>query len=615
MTQIISSDKIRNLCVIAHVDHGKTTLIDSLLKQSGTFQSHQEIEERVMDSLDLEKERGITITSKNAAIYYSDYKINIIDTPGHSDFGGEVQRILSMVDGACLLVDASEGPLPQTRYVLENALKYNLKIIVVINKVDRKDARADEVLNEIFDLFIELGATEEQCDFSYIYAIARDGKASKDFKKCFETDNLTELFDLITQEVPAPKISSNGHDILQIVNLNYSDYLGRLGIGRLLSGKLKRGNAVAHVSTQNENKSAKKAKIQELLSYQGLKTEKVNEVIAGDICLISGIDDVFIGDSVIAIEPGAQITPELIELAPKTLMIDKPTMEIECLVNNSPLAGKEGKLVTSRKIKDRLTKEAYVNVAIEFKETDEADRFIIGARGELQISILAETMRREGFEFALGQPKIINKEINGVLHEPIEKITLDIPEESQGTITKLFQERKGMLQNIETKGNNRVRLVIHCPSRACIGLRSIFLTETRGEGLFNREFLEYQEHKGKINQRKNGALVCDRSGVSNSYALDSLQARGKLFIGTGIPVYEGMVIGENAKATNLDVNPCKAKQLTNFRTSNKDAAIKLETPKQLTIENCLEWLNEDEIMEITPLSLRLRKKQLQKNLR
>lgn len=610
------SQNIRNIAIIAHVDHGKTTLVDELLKQSGTFRSNQQLSERMMDSMDLERERGITIAAKNTAIHFNDHKINIVDTPGHSDFGGEVERILSMVDGCCLLVDAAEGPLPQTRYVLTKALEKNLSIIVVINKIDRKDARPDEVLNEIFDLFIELGASEEQCDFPYIFAVAREGKAAQKLEAVSESTNLDDLFKLVIEKIPCPKLDQDQPARMLIANLGYSEYLGRLAIGKVQSGALTRNKMAAVIGLDDAGtQKTKQFKVQALYTYHGLKQVDADEVIGGDIAVIAGIDDISIGDSIVGLPD--QKTSDFIpaSFALPRIKIDEPTLEVEWLVNNSPLSGREGEHVTSRKIRDRLLKETMTNVALRFKETDSPDRFILRARGELQVSILAETLRREGYEFALGQPQILFKEVDGQTHEPMEHAVLDLPLFAQGTITQILQRRKGLLQNISQRGTDRIRLEFSIPSRGLIGLRSQFMTQTNGLGLFNFLAAGYEPFKGEILRRTTGALVSDRAGESSSYALEDLQDRGVLFIGHGAQVYEGMIIGENAKENDLNVNCCRTKQLTNFRTVNKDDAIVLTPPRLMTIERGLEWIREDELMEVTPKNIRARKKVLAKNMR
>lgn len=616
----ISTEKIRNIAIIAHVDHGKTTLVDQLLKQAGTFRSNEATADRMMDSMDLERERGITIAAKNTAVLYKDYKINIVDTPGHADFGGEVERILAMVDGCCLLVDAAEGPLPQTRFVLRKALAQNMRVMVVVNKIDRQDARPQEVLNEIFNLFIDLEANDEQCDFPYIFAIARDGKAFAKLEDRNDPEaNLQVLFDKVIEIMPHPRVEPEKPLQMLISNLSYSDYLGRLAVGRVVAGKLKVGETAAVVGVNAKGESqVKPFKIQGLFTYHGLKQVPVDEVVAGDIAVLAGIEEVNLGDT-IAAAPGPG-TPAANRWDPASLAlprptIDEPTLKIEWYVNTSPLAGREGQHVTSRKLRDRLEKETLTNVALRFQETDNADRFMMMGRGELQMAILAETLRREGFEFALGQPQILIKEENGVKMEPVELAILDIPEFSQGTITQMFQQRKGILQNIVNRGSGRVRLEIQIPARGLIGLRNRVMTESRGEGLFNVISAGYQEMKGEIPNRLNGALVSDRAGESNAYALEGLQERGILFIGHATQVYEGMIVGECAKDNDLDLNVCKSKQLTNFRTVNKDDAIVLTPPKLMTIERGMEWIADDELLEITPKSIRARKKVLEKNRR
>jgi GTP-binding protein len=611
---------IRNIAIIAHVDHGKTTLVDGLLKQAGTFRANESVADRMMDTGDLERERGITITAKNTAVLYKDYKINIVDTPGHADFGGEVERILSMVDGACLLVDAAEGPLPQTRFVLRKALSQGLKVMVVINKIDRQDARPQEVLNEVFNLFIDLDASDEQCDFPVVFAIARDGKAFNKLEDREAAVDLQPLFDKIVSFVPPPKSNPNEKLQMLIANLSYSEYLGRLAIGRIRSGSLKVGDLVSVVGENaSGQQTTKSVKVQGLFTYQGLRQVQADEVSSGDIAVLAGVDEIRLGDTIVAFpDPQKYSASERWDPASLALprpQIDEPTLSMEWLVNTSPLAGREGEHVTSRKLRDRLLKETLTNVALRFLDTDSPERFILMGRGEFQMAILAEQMRREGFEFALGQPQILYKTIDGVQHEPMELAVLDVPEFAQGTITQMFQVRKGILQNIVNRGSGRVRLEVLIPSRGIIGLRSRFMTETKGEGLFNFIAAGYEPLKGEILNRVNGALVSDRAGDSNSYALESLQERGVLFVGNGVNVYEGMVIGENAKDADLWVNPTKTKQLTNFRTVNKDDAIVLTPPRVVTLERGIEWIANDEILEVTPKNIRARKKQLSKNAR
>lgn len=619
MTSVVTdSTKLRNVAIIAHVDHGKTTLVDELLKQSGTFRENESVAERAMDSMDLERERGITISAKNTAIRYGDYKINIVDTPGHADFGGEVERILGMVDGCCLLVDAAEGPLPQTRFVLEKALKRGLKVMVIINKVDRGDARPNDVLAEVFNLFIDLDATEEQCDFPYLFAVAREGKAFKTLEEHATADSLKPLFDEIVRFMPPPPVQSDGKLQLLVSNLGYSDYLGRLAIGRITQGTIKvnQSAAIVGVKPGTTEPRVKNLRVQALFSYHGLKQVPVQEGIAGDIVALAGVDEVELGDSIVE-APGASVKAEdrwdPVSLALPRLVIDQPTLKVEWMVNTSPLAGTEGDHVTSSKLKERLHRELRLNVALRLEETDTADKFVVMARGELQVAILAETMRREGYEFSIGQPQIIYKEVDGVLCEPMEYAILDVPMFSQGTITQMFQMRKGMLQNITSRSADRVRLEFLIPSRGLIGLRSKFLTETKGEGLLNFSSAGFEPVKGDLVHRMNGALVADRAGDASSYSLETLQERGILFIGHGAKVYEGMIIGENAKENDLNVNPVKTKQLTNFRTVNKDDAIVLTPPRVVTIETALEWIREDELLEVTPKTIRARKRILSKN--
>jgi len=610
---------IRNIAIIAHVDHGKTTLVDGLLQQSGTFRSNEAVDDRVMDSGDLERERGITITAKNTAIIYQDYKINIVDTPGHADFGGEVERILSMVDGCCLLVDAAEGPLPQTRFVLQKALEKNLKIILVINKLDRHDARAEEVMNEVFDLFIDLEASDEQIDFPTIYAVARDGKAFKQLEgwEKVEGATLEPLFEQIVKTVPHPEANPSSKAQMLVANLSYSEYLGRLAIGRLKSGSLKTGAPLALVTEKDGKNVAKNVKVSGLFSYHGLKQVPYDNIIAGDIAVVAlGDQDVSIGDTLVGVPDQTTAKEdrwEPVSLALPRIKVEEPTLQMQWRVNDSPCAGLEGDHVTSRKLRDRLLKETMTNVALKFQETEHPDRFILKGRGEFQMAILAEQMRREGYEFALAMPEILTKEENGQKMEPMELAILDVPEFAQGAITQMFQQRKGLLQNIENKGS-RVRLAIRIPSRGLIGVRNRFLTETKGEGLFNFSSDGWEPWAGDFQGRKNGALVCDRPGESNDYSLDSIQERGILFINGQQKVYEGMVIGENAKEQDLWVNPVKSKQLTNFRTVNKDEAIVIQNPRYVTIEGGLEWIGGGELLEITPKSLRIRKKILAKNM-
>jgi GTP-binding protein len=615
---------LRNVCIIAHVDHGKTTLVDHLLRQSGTFQQHQAVEERVMDSGDLEKERGITILSKNTSVMVGDTKVNIVDTPGHADFGGEVERIMGMVDGALLLVDAAEGPLPQTRFVLQKALSKGHKIILVINKVDRPECsdgkRIQEVVNSTFDLFLELGASEEQADFPIVYAAARQGWCTTNFDeipaylKKEKTGSLKPLFDLILECVPAPKISENANFQLLVSNLSYSEFVGRLAIGRVISGSVKKNTKMvrqgvnADGSPLNQNFT-----VTQVFTYVGLKQQEVAEVQAGDIAVIAGNEGVEIGDTVSA-------NPEMAPLP--RIIVEKPTLAMLFSVNTSPLSGQEGEAIQSRKLRERLLKEVRHNVALRFEEAETSDQFRVLGRGELQFAILIEQLRREGFEFMVGKPLVLYREgTNGERMEPNERAVLDLPEEHASDVTRIFQERKGTLvkyealPHMEGIGRQRVRLEFDIPSRGLLGIRSRYLTATRGDGLFSSYLTEYQPHRGEIPHRGNGALIADRLGDSVEYALLSLEERGMLFIGPGIKVYEGMIIGENAKDNDMNVNPCKEKKLTNIRSAGAEFLVRLAGIRDMSLERCLEWIDEDEWIEVTPKNIRMRKKVLAGNLR
>ena len=591
---------IRNIAIIAHVDHGKTTLVDHLLRQSGTFRENLEVEERLMDSMDLEKERGITIAAKNASFTYKDIKVNIVDTPGHSDFGGEVERILDMVDGAILLVDASEGPLPQTRFVLHKALHKNIKILVCINKIDRPDSRIDEVLNEIFDLFIDLDATEEQADFTTIYAIAKDGIAVRDPKE--DGKDLKVLLDWIVDEFPAPIAKPEEPLQMLVTNIDYDDYVGRLAIGRVRSGKIKAGDEVL-VHHESEEK---KIKVSQLFHFHTNSKVKVDEISAGDIAIVAGFEKINIGDSLTSVED-----PQPLE----RIKVDEPTVAVELSVNDSPFSGLEGKQVTSRKIKERLDRELLYNVAIRVEDTEKTDTWKVIGRGELQLSVLFEQMRREGFEFLVSKPQVLIKNENGKKMEPMENALIDVEEAYLGAVTQKLGERKGVLINIENKGSGRTRAEFNIPSRGLIGYRSEFLTDTRGTGLLNTYFAGYEEYKGPINGRNTGAIIADRQGVATGYALFSLEDRGRMFITPGTKVYSGMVLGEANKGIDLNVNITKEKKLTNVRASGSDEAIKLTPVKPLTLEQALEWISESELIEITPKNIRLRCKELDVNKR
>ena len=587
-----TENKIRNIAIIAHVDHGKTTLVDHLLRQSGLFRSNEHVEERLMDSMDLEKERGITIAAKNASFLYKDYRINIVDTPGHSDFGGEVERALTMVDGAILLVDASEGPLPQTRFVLKKALELGIKVLVCINKIDRADARIDEVLNEVFDLFIDLDASEEQTDFVPMYAVAREGFVTLDPK--VRTKDMSIMFDWIIQKYPSPKGDPNAPLQLMVANIGYNDYVGRLAIGRVQNGTLRVGEEALVCFDEGKTQ---KIKISALFRYEGMKQVAAKEVPAGDIAILAGVDKITIGDSITSIQGS---------VPSKRLRVEEPTVGIMMSVNDGPFAGLEGKQVTSRKILERLEHELLYNVSIRLEPTNTPETFKILGRGELQLAVLIEQMRREGFEMTVGKPQVIYKTVNGVKHEPIENIVIDVQEDYSGVVSQKIGIRKGIMTNMVNKGSGRVRLEFHIPSRGLIGYRSEFMTDTRGTGLLNTIFSGYEEYKGEITHRKNGAMVADRKGKSTAYALWNLQERGQIFILAGTECYEGMIIGENAKENDMIVNVAREKKLTNVRASGTDEAIKLTPVKPMTLEQAMEWILDDEMVEVTPLNIRLR---------
>jgi len=589
-------EDIRNIAIIAHVDHGKTTLVDGMLKQAGIFRTPEKVQERVMDSIDLERERGITIMAKNTAVEYNGIKINIVDTPGHADFGGEVERTLKMVDGVLLLVDASEGPLPQTRFVLKKALELGLPPILVINKIDRADARIQDVLNEVYDLFIDLDAAEEQLEFPVLYTNAKKGIAGTDISG--EMTDLKPLFDAILKTIPAPV--DNSKDVLQLLvtNIDYDDYVGRLAIGRIFSGTVKVGDSVAMVKGENE---ITRTKVTSLYSFQGLERIAAKEAFAGDIVSLSGIEGITIGDTVTNVE-----TPKPLP----RITVDEPTISIVFQVNTSPFAGKEGDYVTSRNLRERLEKELLYNVAIKV-DFSGTDSFTVMGRGELQLAIIIEMMRREGYELAVSMPEIITKKINGVLHEPMEVLVIDVPEEYVGVVTQQAGMRRGKMQKMQNNGYGRVRLEFRIPSRGLIGFRSQFLTDTRGTGLLNHLFDGYEPWQGVITKRQTGALVSDRAGKTTIYALFHLQPRGVLFIKENTPVYEGMIIGENSRDNDLDVNVIKEKKLTNIRASNADEALQLIPPRLMSLEQAIEFIKEDELVEVTPQSIRLRKKVLE----
>ncbi|MBF0343062.1 MAG: translational GTPase TypA [Nitrospirae bacterium] len=593
-------EDLRNIAIIAHVDHGKTTLVDAMFKQSGIYRDNERMPERVMDNIDLERERGITIMAKNTAVYYKDVKINIVDTPGHADFGGEVERTLKMVDGVLLLVDASEGPLPQTRFVLKKALELGLPPIVVINKIDRPDARIQAVINEIFDLFIDLDAIEGQLEFPIIYTNARSGIAKRDINE--ESNDLQPLFETIMKTIPAPEDLRDKELQVLVTNIDYSDYVGRLAIGRIFSGSVKVGD---YVSMVKSTKEVIKTKVTSMYTFEGLERIEVKEISCGDIIALSGIEGINIGDTIADYE-----NPK----AMPTIHVDEPTIAMVFSINTSPFAGKEGKFVTSRNLRDRLTKELLYNVSIKVN-FDNMDSFEVMGRGELQLAILIEMMRREGYELSVAMPTTIVKEINGQILEPMEILVIDVPEDYVGVVSKLIGMRKGRLHKMNNNGYGRVRLDFRIPSRGLIGFRNQFLSDTRGTGLINHLFDGYEPWCGPITKRQTGALVADRAGRSTAYALFHLQPRGTLFIRENTAVYEGMVIGENAKENDIDVNVTKEKKLTNIRASGTDDALLLIPPRLMNLDNALEFIKEDELVEVTPSSIRLRKKILPANKR
>ena len=589
----MNSEKIRNVAIIAHVDHGKTTIVDGLLKQSGTFRENEQVADRVMDSNDLEKERGITILAKNTAVMYKDIKINIVDTPGHADFGGEVERVLKMVDGVLLLVDAFEGAMPQTREVLKKSLALNLKPIVVINKIDRPGANPLKVVDEVLELFIDLGANDEQLEFPVIYASAKNGIAKMDINE--PDGNFQCIYETIIKYIEAPKCSLEGTAQMLVSNIDYDDYLGRIAVGRIERGSIKLGMPVAVC----KNDKTIQGKIAKLFVYNGLKKTEVEEAQAGDIVELSGIADINIGDTICDVN-----NPEKIPFVD----IDEPTVSMTFSVNNGPLAGREGEFVTSRHIRDRLFKELERNVSLRVKETDSPDSFEVCGRGELHLSVLIETMRREGYELLVSRPKVIIKEINGVKCEPIERLMVNVPDDSIGTVIEKLGKRKAEMINMEPAEAGHTKVEFKIPARGLIGYRTEFLTDTRGEGTMNSIFDSYEEYKGDIMSRTRGVLVAFEEGVSVTYGLYNAQERGDLFIGAGVEVYEGMIVGLNNRNEDIAINVCKEKHLTNTRASGSDDALRLVPPIQMSLEKAIEFIAEDELVEITPKSLRLRKK-------
>ncbi|HEX4378843.1 MAG TPA: translational GTPase TypA [Candidatus Acidoferrum sp.] len=595
------SQDIRNIAIIAHVDHGKTTLVDAMLRQSGIFRANQELVERVMDSNDLERERGITILAKNTALFFHDTKINIVDTPGHSDFGGEVERALRMVDGVVVLVDASEGPLPQTRYVLQKALAAKLPPVIVLNKIDRVDARAAEVLDEIYDLFIDLDATEDQLDFPVVYTNARDGVAYK--KIGDDSKDLLPLFEAIVKAIPPPPGDPEGTLQIQVMNLDYSEFLGRIAIGRVFNGTIRRGTDVGISKLDGKMVTTR---ITKLYTFRGLERDETDSVVAGDLVAIAGVEGIQMGESIVDLNDPKPLEP---------LQIDEPTLAMIFTVNSSPLSGKEGNYLTSRDLRDRLQRELLTNVSIRVEDTDTPESFRVLGRGELQLAILIETMRREGFELMVGKPEIVVRNENGKKLEPLERLVIDVPENFIGIILETLGSRRGEMLKMSNHNSGRVRMDFKIPSRGLIGLRSQLLTDTRGTALIHSIFDGWTDYAGEMALRPTGALVADRSGPSTAFALWNIQERGELFIGPAIEVYEGMVVGENSREQDMDVNVCKEKKQTNMRSSSADEAIRLIPHRELSLEQAIEFIADDEFVEITPKSIRLRKKVLQANKR
>ena len=594
-------EEIRNVAIIAHVDHGKTTLVDEMLKQSGTFRDNEQVQDRVMDSNDLERERGITILSKNTSVHYKNTKINIVDTPGHADFGGEVERILMMVDGVLLLVDAFEGCMPQTRFVLQKALNLKKKVLVVVNKIDRPGARPDEVIDEVLDLFIELGADEDQIEFPVVYASARDGYSSTD--PDVRSGDMRPLLDAILEYIDAPDGEIDAPLQILFSSLDYDDYIGRIGVGRVERGTVKKNDNVVLCKTDG---SQENVKISRLYQFEGLKRVEVESAVMGDLICVSGITDINIGETA--------CSPECIEPLP-FVKIDEPTLAMNFIVNDSPFAGKEGKFVTSRNIRDRLYKEVETNVSMRVEDTETTDTFKVSGRGELHLSILIETMRRQGYEFQVSRPKVIMKEIDGKLCEPMELLIVEVPESYVGAVIEKLGSRRGELENMGTREGGSTHLEFKIPSRGLIGYRSEFMTDTNGNGIMNQLFAGYEPYKGDIETRENGSIVVHETGVSTGYGLFNTQDRGRLFIGPGVDVYEGMIVGECAKNEDIVCNVCKSKHLTNTRASGSDEALRLVPPTVLSLEQCMEFIKDDELLEVTPSSLRLRKRILSKEQR
>lgn len=592
----MEQNQLRNLAIIAHVDHGKTTLVDCMLKQSGVFHEKQVVEDRVMDSNDLERERGITIMSKNTAIFYKDMKFNIVDTPGHADFGGEVERIVQIVDGVLLVVDAVEGPMPQTRFVLGKALEAGLKPVVVINKVDRPNARPSEVVDEILELFIDLGADDEQLEFPTVFASAQKGTASLAHEEC-ESGSLEPLFEMIAEYIPCPRGDKMLPLQLGVTLVSYDTYLGRQAIGRISNGVLKNKQAVTVINADHQKSYRKE--ISGLFSFEGLKKVPVSEASTGDIVVVSGLDPINVGDTIACSEHPVPLD---------FVAIDQPTVSMKFQVNKSPFAGREGKFVTSRKLNERLFRETESDVALQVVETDSPDAFNVFGRGELHLGILIEKMRREGFEFEVSRPQVVLKEVDGIKCEPIEELVIEVPEQYMGSVMENLGQRRVTMQNMVQKQDGIVRLVYDIATRGLFGFRSEFLTDTKGEGIMYHSFKGYEPFVGDIETRNRGALVAFEGGESNAYGLENAQERGGLFIGVGVPVYKGMIVGENSRGADLAINVCKKKHLTNIRSSTSDVSVKLTPPKNMSLEQCLQFISDDELLEVTPQNLRMRKK-------
>jgi GTP-binding protein len=596
---MLKPENIRNIAIIAHVDHGKTTLVDAMLKQSRIFRENQQVSKRVLDSNDLERERGITILSKNTAIEYKGIKINIVDTPGHADFGGEVERVMNMVDGVLLLVDASEGPMPQTKFVLRQAIERGHKVIVVINKIDRPNARPDEVINSTFDLFIDLGASDEQCEFPVIYASGLTGSSGYEPDQLLPT--LEPLFNEIIHSIPHPQVDPDGPTQLQATLLGFDDYKGQIIIGRLHRGRMRKNQQVALLTADGEQRQVK---IAQVFTHQGLKRIEVEEAVAGDIIAITGISDVHIGDTITDFAHPEPLPP---------IKVEEPTLRMTIGINTSPFAGQDGTFVTSRKLRERLEREAERDVALRVEETDSADHFLVFGRGELHLSILIENMRREGYEFQVSKPEVILKEIDGRKYEPVETVEIDVSSDYQGVVVELLGRRKGQLQNMEVRENGNIHFTYLIPSRGLLGLRQQLLSATRGEALMNSILSGYEPYFGEIDTYDNGSLVAWESGTATTYALHAAQERGQLYITPGTEVYEGMVVGQHIRENDLDVNVCKKKHLTSIRRATAEEALRLDTPRVLSLDDAIELLKEDELLEVTPKTFRIRKKYLSKN--